>query len=440
MSTTLYVDGSVGVDTNSGSSEGASPIASGTGAATANSATVALSSDSPDLSGVSVGDTIRLNGETEGYQSKDVYRITAVDDGADTVNVTPVPSTTTSSITWAIGGAVKVIQRAIDTSELNVASKLWIKASVTYTESMTLPNPWGLANTWGSIEGYTSTIGDDGIVTIDGETSRAIGVVMSLSINYGVTLRNLYCKNHTSHGFGSTSCDGINYVRCRSSNNGGTGFLGDVNITCLDCYAHDNTLNGIECLGNAHIVNCISKDNTVTGIKLDSGLVWSCLSIGNGTNGIQKSLGSGDFSCIDNTIDGSTLTTNVGILIATTANTMVINNIVTGCIVGISASISAPDKIVSENNTLFANTDNYSSFTTNTREFTSDPQFVNAAALDYTLALASESADNGHTPALLPWATMMGNRASIGALPPLPTSADALAGGSPGLHINGDLG
>lgn len=65
----LYSVSGVGSDTNSGSTVSASPKANGTGAATtAASAVVDLSADSPDLSAVVVGDTIRLNGRAGGTE------------------------------------------------------------------------------------------------------------------------------------------------------------------------------------------------------------------------------------------------------------------------------------------------------------------------------------------------------------------------------------
>lgn len=112
--TIFYVDPASGNDTNGGSSVG-SAIASGTAGSTNGTATVDLSGDTPDLSGVSVGDTIRLSAETggQGAGTSDIFEITAVDDTLDTVTVTPTPGTN-SGQTWAIGGAWASLQKAAD--------------------------------------------------------------------------------------------------------------------------------------------------------------------------------------------------------------------------------------------------------------------------------------------------------------------------------------
>ena len=85
MAITFYVDGTSGSDNNSGSTTG-TPL---TGTAATRSAAVYTLDGTPDLSGVTVNeDTIRINGETSGNGSTgDIFTITAVDDGADTVTV-----------------------------------------------------------------------------------------------------------------------------------------------------------------------------------------------------------------------------------------------------------------------------------------------------------------------------------------------------------------
>ena len=101
---TWYIDNVSGADSNAGTSEGAA-IASGT-AATRSGAVYTLDG-SPDLSGVSPNiDAIRITGETSGNgYSTERFTITAVDNGAKTVTVSPTPTGGTSGLTWVIGGA-----------------------------------------------------------------------------------------------------------------------------------------------------------------------------------------------------------------------------------------------------------------------------------------------------------------------------------------------
>jgi len=94
---------------------GISSVVSGSDAATtATDATVDLTGDAPDLSGVAAGDTLYLVDRTDGKNSGEYFEITAVDDVADTVEVTPTPSATDSGITWVISEALPGANSAND--------------------------------------------------------------------------------------------------------------------------------------------------------------------------------------------------------------------------------------------------------------------------------------------------------------------------------------
>lgn len=77
---------------------------SGAGASlTDTDATVDLSADTPDLSGVTANDALlRIADATDGLYGSQEFTITAVNDGADTVEVSPTPASTRASKSWAI--------------------------------------------------------------------------------------------------------------------------------------------------------------------------------------------------------------------------------------------------------------------------------------------------------------------------------------------------
>lgn len=444
MATTLYVDGDVGNDDNSGSSEGASPVVSGTGAATNNTTTVNLSADSPDLSGVSAGDTIRLNGEAEGYQTSDVYRILTVDDGNDLLTVDPQPTTTQGSITWAIGGATKTIQRAVDTTEIGAASKIYIKNSVTYQETVTTVNVFGDAAGFAEIVGYSDIITDDGLVIIDGEGSRNC-FVTGTSTNY-LVIRNLRATDSSGLGFGPVGADWLAYNNCEADNNVSHGFGHDGITKFIDCHSYNNGGNGFLCGGDTFMINCVANDNTLDGYLVDGGTVDNCLSYGNIRHGIAKGGVSADLTIINCTVHGKGKTTDSGIYITTGNQRAVINCIIVECAVGITAIAgNEGQEFFSDSNCLFNNTDNYVGWTAKKGEITSDPLFIDPDNDDYTLQYLSPCASGGKSVANLRnfAGTMVGDRAVIGALPAGPKAvilATLVATASPGLHINGDLG
>lgn len=97
---TITVNNSTGSDTAASGSGGTA--ISGTGASLNGTTTVDLSADTPDLSGVPTdGSGVLWCDTTSGLQFS---KITAVDDGADTVTVATAYSVTESSRNWGIGG------------------------------------------------------------------------------------------------------------------------------------------------------------------------------------------------------------------------------------------------------------------------------------------------------------------------------------------------
>ena len=73
------------------------------GATTAGSATISLDA-ATDLSAVVAGNRILLAGRTDGINGTAEFEIVSVNDGADTVDVLPIPSATDTGIAWFIGG------------------------------------------------------------------------------------------------------------------------------------------------------------------------------------------------------------------------------------------------------------------------------------------------------------------------------------------------
>lgn len=68
--------------------------------------TVDLTDDTPDLAAVSIGDTLKLVGRTDGKNGGEFFEITAIEDaGADTLEVSPTPASTVGAgIEWFIYG------------------------------------------------------------------------------------------------------------------------------------------------------------------------------------------------------------------------------------------------------------------------------------------------------------------------------------------------
>ena len=245
--TIYYVDPLNGANTNGGSSTG-SAIASGTFGSTNGTSTVDLSGDTPNLSGVSVGDTIRLSAETggKGGGASDIFEITAVDDGLDTVTVTPTPGTN-SGQTWAIGGAWATLQKAADTAI--AGDEVRLMNTATETPAATVDFDINNATQISPVR----FIGSDasgvplttGFYTVSGSSLPASSDLIygTVSHRYFTRVRFTAAKRH-----------GLSFAN----------FVGD--ITLNHCRVDNNASNGIQVQGPMlHLIHT-EVDNNVIGV------------------------------------------------------------------------------------------------------------------------------------------------------------------------------
>jgi len=412
---TFFTDALLGNDNAGGSSEG-SPKASGVDAVvTSANQTIDLSGDSPDLSAAVSGDTIRLNGFTDGVRSTDIFEITSINDGADTVDVVQTPGSSISGVTWAIGGAFKTIQRVMNT--IFAGDKGWIKASAPYEENVnqivlgTVASPI-------IIEGYASITGDQGVVINDGTSNPGNGWLTPNNNIYCV-YKYLRMTNFTLRGWRGVGTDYAKFIECRFDNNGNDGiYLGSV-CTLLGCYAHNNTNSGFVLSSNdAHVLSCISVNNGLDGFQVNKKIVlYNCLSVSNGRYGVYSTFNDQQ-TFMNCTIDGNNQTTEIGMYFIneTKGRIVCINNIVVGCVSGMVANTDTKENTVSMNNLLFNNTVNYSKIQTFFGEVLANPLFINPSGLDYSLSNASPALNAGFDLAMNPWIETLGSQINIGAL------------------------
>lgn len=386
--TALYVDGSAGADTNGGSSEGAA-IVSGASADTDGTAVVSLADDTPDLSGVSVGDSIFLAAETSGGQGSDseVFEITAVNDGADTVTVTPTPGTNLNQ-SWAIGGAFATIDHGMNT--VVAGNMLNVKSSVTYNELATMDT----AGTQGSpvvVRGYDSTVTDGGRVTINGESpARANGILSGLgAVSAFYAFKNIIVTDCTGTGFAmTTATDRVTFKNCRAFLNGGWGFMGDNDIGFEACDAEENSSGGFDTDLGTKAVACRAWNNSGPGIvSTQNRVYYACLVYDNGAaDGLNVGSGGVAIGC---TADGEN-TGDEGIRSEDNANrTVIVNNIIHDWATGVAASVDQGELVIVYGNLYNSNTANTANIIEGDNRVEDVPGFTNEAGDDYTLTSGS---------------------------------------------------
>jgi hypothetical protein len=396
---TYYVD-TGGADTNSGTTSGTSPLANGT-AATRSGAVYTLDG-SPDLSGVTANvDTIHIVGETSGRGADGtIFEITAVDDGADTVTVDPTPTGGTSGLTWAIGGAFATIDKSM--SVVAAGDKVWVKASGNYNEVANVDTAGTLAAPI-MFEGYTSTTGDNGKVTIDGQSTRANCITSSVSTSAYYIFANFIFTGATSVGCYLNLQDATKFINCEFNNNGGDGCFGDNSILFVNCLFNGNTGNGCDVDVDVRLVGCIAQGNAGPQFKADNfSVIYRCLVYNTAATGPAIDVAAGE-AFIGNTVDGEGSATSDGVWLDAIGYATAIDNIVYDWDEGfkLSASFDETTSVIGYN-LMNSNTTNYSYSdthgTTGYQDVTAAPDFVDEAGDNYKLNAASPARNAGLKP------------------------------------------
>lgn len=389
MSVTIYSVQGVGNDLNSGSTTGSVPKVSGTGAATASGVTVDLSVDSPNLSTVVSGDTIRLNGRSDGKNSanrSDIFEITAVDDGADTVDVTPNVDSVTSGVTWAIGGAFATLDRLVTTA--SKGDLLYAKG--TYNETLDMVNATenALVNQGTRLVGYETTPGDSGLVTLDSNYTKSNACVLGWNAYW--SFENIRLTRYTGQGFRDVfASTPLMFIHCEVDHINGTVAFGTSKDTLvIDCYAHDNASDGFSGKESCYILNCVSVNNGEHGFSSNGGNTYfGCISVANAEYGFYQSAdlnhkGYELFHCL---VDGSGITKR-GFSFVDDANSrqaIIQNNIVFDCASGIVCNVPVGKFALGEHNLVADCPVPHVNFIERQGFVSGTPTFLDRANLDY---------------------------------------------------------
>ncbi len=285
------------------------------------------------------------------------------------------------------GDAFLTIDKAMNTAQTG-GDKVWIKADGDYTETATIDVAGG-ATAPIIYEGYTSTTGDGGKCTIDGESSRSAGITTAIgSADYHYVFKNILVKNTTGHGFDFAAGDAICFKNCEADNTGDVGFKADNSILFEECLSHGNSSTGFFVDNNGIYVGCIAFDNA-GGFRLSSGPYAFCVAYGN--TGSQFYVNSGEGWYINCTADGENVASTNGFR---WNNSGVLSQAAVNCIAhdlatGFSSAGQRGELSISRNNLVNSNVANYASFVTHTGEVAAVPGFTDEASVDYTLTSSS---------------------------------------------------
>lgn len=418
----MYVDGDAGADTNSGSSEGSASVSGTAGATTTSDATIDLSSDTPDLSGVVAGDTIRMIGATDGFNSLEVFEILSVNDGADTLEVNPTPANNTSGVTWHIGGAWKTLAEAtlFTKSSSGVDVTINIKGSADYTEKVDWQSANGSTSQPCHWTGYATTPGDGGLFIIDAESSRNLCIGGSGAV--ATVLANCHSKNSTAINIGGSNAQVLALRNCRSSSAGTVGIRLSTNSNLVGCLSENSGTIGIQDNTTAQCYACTVIGSATDGILLGGGHAVNNLLVSNAGSGIKMTNSSKDQFVIHNTIDGDNDDTTIGIELSSPGIVTMVNNLVYDCATGIQTGESDHEgRKINLGNLLNGNTVDYVSWSASLNEQTGAPLFINEGT-DWGLLSGSPAIGNGVSAGFFGWTTNAAGNITIGAMSGPPVS------------------
>jgi len=283
------------------------------------------------------------------------------------------------------------IDKAMNT--VAAGDKVWVKGGIDYTELVTI-DTLGTNSAGITFEGYTTTPGDGGQFVIDGESTRSMGMSSSVGNgNHFYRFSNMTLENHTGYAFHLDGSDMLYFDNCHFLNNG-TGPRGDNDGMFINCTFEGNSSHGTY-WDNVKYVNCVSSNNSGDGFYCSYlGQFFNCVSSSNAGRGFYS--GNGVIS-VNNTIDGDSKDTAIGIRSGSALSALIVNTIIYDCETGIENSTANFNCLMLKNNLLNSNTTNYSGvlLDATTTDITAAPEFTDEAGGDYTLATSSAARNAG---------------------------------------------
>jgi len=272
--------------------------------------------------------------------------------------------------------------------------KVYVKASQTYGTDGTSPNPAesddaghdGAGGDAGAViyidqvspgattpnvfEGYDTSPGDGGIVTLDcaydGANKLTNGIWCGVSSSYQTVFKNFSIENADGDGIEGPSGDYLAFKNVRVKLSGGKGLDLDNYVQLENCMFDNNGGAGSQSDATLIAISCIFRNNGNEGVIGDTATYYNCLAYNNGDTDVMKANGHAAFlGCtIDGDEDGGKTSSRCIRQDATTSNTTVANCIIYDAGIGILADGIRGDMNISRNCLFNANTDDASAYPT----------------------------------------------------------------------------
>jgi len=277
----------------------------------------------------------------------------------------------------------------------------YVKASASYTadDPDTATTCWevttvGTATTPIVWEGYTTTPGDGGVVTVDAQDTNTSALLISGTEGKYNVFKNFHFTQADGTGVSGAGMDHLVFKNCRSSNNAGDGFNIDNYNSLEGCLADTNTSIGFNVDSLNYMVCCVAHTNTSTGFSTDGQCYVNCMSYNNGTQCFFAESAYGQI-CVGCTFDGDNSV--IGANFRGTSPKIIVNCIFYDCSTGIISNNDNGEWVISRNNLFYSNGTDRTNWLTGEGDVSgsSDP-FTDSAGRDYSLKSGSEAIDAGY--------------------------------------------
>ena len=266
---------------------------------------------------------------------------------------------------------------------------VYVKASGTYSETPVIDTV-GTTTAPITFEGYTTSTGDNGKVTVSGTTNcltSTLGAAFYIFKNFIFTGSSSDCVS-----MGNT--DKIAWINCEFNNSGGDGVFCDNDHIFLNCVAHGNAAFGIDADIDNKFIGCVFYSNTFADV-VSSGAAcyaYKCVCYGAATgDALRLDSFANVIAC---TLDGEG-TGNRAIGGGSAANAGVIDNILYDWTTAVDMSATPDWEFVACYNLLNSNTTDYETVKgmMGYGDVTSAPAFTDEAGDDYRPSSSSPAVD-----------------------------------------------
>ena len=248
------------------------------------------------------------------------------------------------------------------------------------------------------IAGYQTTPGSVSAADLTDFDPSSLGLMYGVRTDGStgaryVTFKNIKVTGGADINWLLTGEDGLEFINCQSIDSGADGWEVDNDARFFSCHTSNSAKYSWDTDSDAYFLDCSLSGGT-RGIYGLGGLqVVGCTFYAFSDAAITSNLS--DNLVMYCTIDGRDGGSTVGIDVEDDLNSIILNNIIRDCNIGIRADASTPGALYEDYNCIYSCTTARTNVETGPNSITSDPQHTTPGSAVYTLQSGSPCIDTG---------------------------------------------